>query len=188
MHAAKFLDARRGATAIQYGLIAALVAVAMAGVLPTLGGKLSSTMCSAVAGLGGNGCGPNAQTLAAAIATFNANYGATRGHISATAASGFMLTYDGTYGGNYTAQCSGVSGTLNTASTPKTCTVPATTSLAAIVNASTGGTYTNDCTTGKLYWNGTNRCIANQTQTTCTGLGGTYLGTVGSSNNMCQFP
>jgi pilus assembly protein Flp/PilA len=32
-----------GATAIEYGLIAALVAVAIAAVLPTLGGKLSNT-------------------------------------------------------------------------------------------------------------------------------------------------
>lgn len=186
MHATKFFDARRGATAIQYGLIAALVAVAMAGVLPTLGGKLSSTMCSAAAGLGGNGCGPNAQTLAA-ITTFNTNYGATRGHISVTAAGGFTLTYDGTNTTGYSFMCGDVGGVLNS-SAPKTCTVPMTTSLAAIVNVSNGGSYTNNCETGALYWNGTNKCLSNQTQTTCTNLGGTYLGTVGSSTNMCQFP
>lgn len=49
--------ADRGATAIQYGLIAALVAMAAAAALPQLGGKLSSTICSAAAGLGGSGCG-----------------------------------------------------------------------------------------------------------------------------------
>jgi len=39
----RFLKDESGATAIEYGLIAALVAVAIAAVLPTLGGKLSNT-------------------------------------------------------------------------------------------------------------------------------------------------
>jgi pilus assembly protein Flp/PilA len=40
---ARFLTNESGATAIEYGLIAALVAVAIAAVLPLLGGKLSNT-------------------------------------------------------------------------------------------------------------------------------------------------
>ena len=39
----KIFTNKKGATAIEYGLIAALVAVAIAAVLPTLGGKLSNT-------------------------------------------------------------------------------------------------------------------------------------------------
>jgi pilus assembly protein Flp/PilA len=39
----RFLNDESGATAIEYGLIAALVAVAIAAVLPLLGGKLSNT-------------------------------------------------------------------------------------------------------------------------------------------------
>ena len=39
----RFMHDQSGATAIEYGLIAALVAVAIAAVLPTLGGKLSNT-------------------------------------------------------------------------------------------------------------------------------------------------
>ena len=39
----RFLKDESGATAIEYGLIAALVAVAIAAVLPTLGNKLSNT-------------------------------------------------------------------------------------------------------------------------------------------------
>ena len=38
----KFLTDESGATAIEYGLIAALVAVAIVGALSTLGGSLSS--------------------------------------------------------------------------------------------------------------------------------------------------
>jgi pilus assembly protein Flp/PilA len=38
-----FMRDESGATAIEYGLIAALVAVAIAAVLPLLGGKLSNT-------------------------------------------------------------------------------------------------------------------------------------------------
>ena len=43
---ARFLKDESGATAIEYGLIAALVAVAIAAVLPLLGGKLSNTFNS----------------------------------------------------------------------------------------------------------------------------------------------
>ena len=39
----RFLKDESGATAIEYGLIAALVAVAIASVLPLLGNKLSNT-------------------------------------------------------------------------------------------------------------------------------------------------
>ena len=39
----RFLKDESGATAIEYGLIAALVAVAIAAVLPLLGNKLSNT-------------------------------------------------------------------------------------------------------------------------------------------------
>jgi pilus assembly protein Flp/PilA len=39
----RFIKDESGATAIEYGLIAALVAVAIATVLPILGGKLSNT-------------------------------------------------------------------------------------------------------------------------------------------------
>jgi pilus assembly protein Flp/PilA len=41
--ALRFIRNKSGATAIEYGLIAALVAVAIAAVLPTLGGKLTNT-------------------------------------------------------------------------------------------------------------------------------------------------
>ena len=39
----KLLRDRRGATAIEYGLIAALIAVAAIGAMSTLGGKLTNT-------------------------------------------------------------------------------------------------------------------------------------------------
>lgn len=39
----KFIDEESGATAIEYGLIAALVAVAIIGAVSTLGTKLSGT-------------------------------------------------------------------------------------------------------------------------------------------------
>jgi pilus assembly protein Flp/PilA len=39
----RFVKDESGATAIEYGLIAALVAVAIASVLPLLGGRLSNT-------------------------------------------------------------------------------------------------------------------------------------------------
>ena len=39
----RFINDESGATAIEYGLIAALVAVAIASVLPLLGGRLSNT-------------------------------------------------------------------------------------------------------------------------------------------------
>jgi pilus assembly protein Flp/PilA len=39
----RFLRDESGATAIEYGLIAALISVAIAGVLPGLGTKLSGT-------------------------------------------------------------------------------------------------------------------------------------------------
>ena len=188
MHAAKFFDARRGATAIQYGLIAALVSIGMAAALPQLGGKLSTTMCSAAAGMGGNGCGPDAQTLAATT-TFNTNYGATRGHISVTAAGGFMLTYDGTNTTGYSYMCGDDVGVLNS-SAPKTCTISAAASLASLVSISGGNGSTNNCSTGAVLWSGigSGACISGQVKTTCTNLGGTYLGTIGSSTNMCQFP
>lgn len=40
---AKILFDRKGATAIEYGLIAALIAVAAIGAMSTLGGKLSNS-------------------------------------------------------------------------------------------------------------------------------------------------
>jgi pilus assembly protein Flp/PilA len=45
-----FLRARSGATAIEYGLIAALIAVAIIGGVTTVGSKLSSTFASVAAG------------------------------------------------------------------------------------------------------------------------------------------
>ncbi len=39
----KLAGEKRGATAIEYGLIAALIAVAAIGAMSTLGGKLSNT-------------------------------------------------------------------------------------------------------------------------------------------------
>jgi pilus assembly protein Flp/PilA len=42
----RFLKDESGATAIEYGLIAALVAVALVGVLTTMSGKLSTTFGS----------------------------------------------------------------------------------------------------------------------------------------------
>jgi pilus assembly protein Flp/PilA len=40
----KFAGDKRGATAIEYGLIAALIAVAAIGAMSALGGKLSNTV------------------------------------------------------------------------------------------------------------------------------------------------
>lgn len=42
----RFIKAEEGATAIEYGLIAALVAVVLVGVLTTLGTKLTATFTS----------------------------------------------------------------------------------------------------------------------------------------------
>ncbi|MDD4615929.1 MAG: Flp family type IVb pilin [Alphaproteobacteria bacterium] len=42
----KFLRSEKGATAIEYGLIAALIAVVIIGALRTLGGNLSDTFNS----------------------------------------------------------------------------------------------------------------------------------------------
>lgn len=41
-----FLDNESGATAIEYGLIAALISVAIIGAVTSVGGKLSSTFTS----------------------------------------------------------------------------------------------------------------------------------------------
>lgn len=43
---ARFIQDDRGATAIEYGLIASLIAVAIIGAATTLGGKLSTTFTS----------------------------------------------------------------------------------------------------------------------------------------------
>jgi pilus assembly protein Flp/PilA len=42
-HILKFLRNTKGATAIEYGLIAALIAVAAVSAMSTLGGKISTT-------------------------------------------------------------------------------------------------------------------------------------------------
>lgn len=42
----KFLSDRRGATAIEYGLIAALIALVIIGAVTTVGTKLSTTFTS----------------------------------------------------------------------------------------------------------------------------------------------
>ena len=47
----RFLKNSKGATAIEYGLIAALIAVAAIGAMSTLGGKLSTTFGEVSAGL-----------------------------------------------------------------------------------------------------------------------------------------
>ena len=49
MNFIKLLRSRRGATAIEYGLIAALIAVAAIGAMSRLGGKLNTTL-NAVSG------------------------------------------------------------------------------------------------------------------------------------------
>lgn len=49
MNFIKLLRSRRGATAIEYGLIAALIAVAAIGAMSRLGGKLNTTF-NAVSG------------------------------------------------------------------------------------------------------------------------------------------
>ena len=46
----RFVQDQSGATAIEYGLIAALIAVAAIGAMTTLGGKLDTT-CTSVANL-----------------------------------------------------------------------------------------------------------------------------------------
>ena len=45
----KFIRTDSGSTAIEYGLIAAFIAVVIAGVLPLLGGQLAATFNSIVA-------------------------------------------------------------------------------------------------------------------------------------------
>ncbi len=49
----------RGATAIEYGLIAALVSVAIIGILTTLGDNLTNTFQTVSDELGGGGGGGN---------------------------------------------------------------------------------------------------------------------------------
>jgi pilus assembly protein Flp/PilA len=49
----RFIKDESGATAIEYGLIAALVSVAIIGVLSQLGGSLKTTFQSVSAQLGG---------------------------------------------------------------------------------------------------------------------------------------
>lgn len=49
----KFLEDDDGATAIEYGLIAALVSVAIIGVLGSLGDNLTNTFTTVADGLGG---------------------------------------------------------------------------------------------------------------------------------------
>jgi pilus assembly protein Flp/PilA len=50
---ARFANDESGATAIEYGLIAALLAVAIIAALQTLGGSLNSTFASVSGALGG---------------------------------------------------------------------------------------------------------------------------------------
>jgi Flp pilus assembly pilin Flp len=52
----RLLVDRRGATAIEYGLIAALIALAVAGVLPTLEHEIEATMVRSREGLKGKVC------------------------------------------------------------------------------------------------------------------------------------
>jgi len=47
MFASKFLQDESGATAIEYGLIVALIAVVIIGAVTTLGTKLNSTLSTA---------------------------------------------------------------------------------------------------------------------------------------------
>lgn len=49
----RFADDESGATAIEYGLIAALIAVAIIAALNTLGGSLNTTFGSVSTALGG---------------------------------------------------------------------------------------------------------------------------------------
>ena len=49
----KFLNDESGATAIEYGLIAALIAVGIIGVLTAVGGELQTTFTSVQTGLAG---------------------------------------------------------------------------------------------------------------------------------------
>lgn len=53
MLAAKFVDARRGNTAIEYGLIAAGTAMAIMAAVAVLGSNLGTVLCQAAGGLGG---------------------------------------------------------------------------------------------------------------------------------------
>ena len=48
-----FANDESGATAIEYGLIAALIAVAIIGVVSTMGGKLADTFTEVSSKLGG---------------------------------------------------------------------------------------------------------------------------------------
>jgi pilus assembly protein Flp/PilA len=51
----RFVRDESGATAIEYGLIAALIAVVIIGAVTTLGGKLTTTFGSVSTGLGTGG-------------------------------------------------------------------------------------------------------------------------------------
>ncbi len=53
----KFIKDESGATAIEYGLIAALIAVVIIGAVTTLGGTLTQTFTDVNAGLTGTGGG-----------------------------------------------------------------------------------------------------------------------------------
>lgn len=50
----RFIKDESGATAIEYGLIAALIAVAIIGAITTLGGNLSTTFGNVASNVGGD--------------------------------------------------------------------------------------------------------------------------------------
>ncbi len=58
----RFLKDKSGATAIEYGLIAALIAVAIISAVTTLGGNVSTTFDDVSAGLTGAGASPAPET------------------------------------------------------------------------------------------------------------------------------
>lgn len=57
----RFIRDESGATAIEYGLIAALIAVIIIGGLTALGTGLESTFTNVAGNLGGGGSGPSGE-------------------------------------------------------------------------------------------------------------------------------
>ena len=61
----EFIKAEEGATAIEYALIAALVAVVMIGAVTSLGGQIGDTFNYVTDALGGDGSGARSNALRA---------------------------------------------------------------------------------------------------------------------------
>lgn len=156
MLATKFFRSQRGSAAIEYGLVAALVAVAIAAALLTLGRGISNTMCSAVVALpGGIATTPLGQTSCSGQA------------MAACQAAG--MAWDGTY-------CDTVASA--NAKAKALCQIGAATQGSYMY-----GTCGDDTTIVANYYNANNAAYGTLfSETECTGMGGIWTATGGAYN------